>query len=126
MNGTGNTMSDERPADLPALRDALRAFAAERDWDQFHTPRNLAASISIESAELLEQFQWADRDKDSLTPDELAAIRHEIADVLVYLVRLADKLDIDPIAAAYEKMALNAKKYPVEKSRGSIRKYDRL
>jgi dCTP diphosphatase len=119
-------MSDEHSPDLPALRDALRAFAAERDWDQFHSPRNLAASISIESAELLEHFQWADRDKDSLTPDELAAIRHEIADVLVYLVRLADKLDIDPIAAAYEKMALNAKKYPVEKSRGSIRKYDRL
>jgi NTP pyrophosphatase (non-canonical NTP hydrolase) len=112
--------------DLQGVRDALRTFASERDWDQFHTPRNLATSICIESAELLEQFQWADRSADELTADERVAIRHELADVLLYLVRLADKLGIDPIAAAHEKIAINASKYPVDKARGSSRKYDQL
>jgi len=119
-------MNAERPNDLLNLRDELRRFAVEREWDQFHTPRNLATSICIESAELLERFQWADRSSSDLTADELAAIRHELADVLLYLVRLADKLDIDPIAAAHEKIAINTSRYPVDKARGSSRKYDQL
>lgn len=119
-------MTGEPSQDLLGLRDALRHFASERDWDQFHTPRNLAASICIESAELLEWFQWADRSSDELTADETAAIRHELADVLLYLVRLADKLGIDPIAAAHEKIKINASKYPIDKARGSSRKYDQL
>lgn len=119
-------MTGEPSQDLLGIRDALRDFASERDWDQFHTPRNLATSICIESAELLERFQWTDRSRDDLTADEMVAIRHEMADVLLYLVRLADKLGIDPIAAAHEKIAINASKYPVDKARGSSRKYDQL
>ncbi|HWL64259.1 MAG TPA: nucleotide pyrophosphohydrolase [Steroidobacteraceae bacterium] len=119
-------MTSEPSQDLLGVRDALREFASARDWDQFHSPRNLAASICIESAELLERFQWTDRSSDELTPDEVTAIRHELADVLLYLVRLADKLGIDPIAAAHEKIAINASKYPVDKARGSSRKYDQL
>ena len=112
---------------LLRLRDALREFAAERDWEQFHTPRNLATALAVEAAELLEPFQWLDdaaaRD---LPPDTRAAVEQEIADVLLYLVRLADRLDIDLERAAHAKIALNAVKYPVEKSRGSARKYDEL
>ena len=110
---------------LLQLRDALRAFAAERDWDQFHSPRNLATALSVEAAELLEPFQWlTDEQSRSLPPDARAAVEQELADVLLYLVRLADKLDVDLAAAARAKIARNAEKYPVEKSRGSSRKYD--
>lgn len=112
--------------DLLTLRDALRSFALERDWDQFHTPRNLASSICIESAELLERFQWNDCSIDELSDDEMTSIRHELADVLLYVVRLADKLGVDLIAAAHEKIAINAIRYPVDKARGSSRKYDKL
>jgi dCTP diphosphatase len=119
-------VTDKQSSDLLQLRDVLRQFASEREWDQFHTPRNLATSICIESAELLERFQWSDRSSEELAADELAAIRHELADVLLYLVRLADKLGIDPIAAAHEKIAINAYRYPVDKARGSSRKYDQL
>ena len=112
---------------LLRLRDALREFAAERDWEQFHTPRNLATALAVEAAELLEPFQWLDdaaaRD---LPPDTRAAVEQEMADVLLYLVRLADRLGVDLEQAAHAKIALNAVKYPVEKSRGSARKYDEL
>lgn len=112
---------------LLQLRDALRAFAAERDWDQFHSPRNLATALSVEAAELLEPFQWlTDEQSRSLPPEARAAVEQELADVLLYLVRLADKLDVDLAAAARAKIARNAEKYPVEKSRGSSRKYDTL
>ncbi len=113
--------------DLAALRDALRQFAAERDWDQFHSPKNLAAALSVEAAELLEQFQWLSEEHSrALSAGQLEAVRQELADVLLYLVRLADKLDVDLIAAAKAKLALNALKYPVDKSRGSSRKYTDL
>ncbi len=112
---------------LPRLRDALREFAAERDWDQFHSPRNLAAALSVEAAELLEPFQWlTDEQSRDLPPETRAAVEQELADVLLYLVRLADKLDVDLIAAARAKIASNAVKYPVEKARGSSRKYDEI
>ncbi|MEZ5531356.1 MAG: nucleotide pyrophosphohydrolase [Steroidobacteraceae bacterium] len=104
---------------LLELRDALRHFAAERDWDQFHSPRNLAAALSVEAAELLEHYQWGEA-------ANLEQVREEAADVLLYLIRLADKLDIDLAAAARDKIALNAQKYPVEKARGNARKYDRF
>ena len=110
---------------LRELRDALRAFAAERDWDQFHSPRNLAAALSVEAAELLEPFQWlTDEQSRNLPPETRAAVEQELADVLLYLVRLADKLDVDLPDAARAKIAQNALKYPVETSRGSSRKYD--
>ena len=109
---------------LDQLKKALRSFAAERDWDQFHTPPNLAAALGIEVAELQELFLWA-------TPAELpelisakrTKLSEEIGDVLLYLVRLADKVGIDPVEAAQRKLALNARKYPVGKARGSHKKY---
>lgn len=113
--------------DLATVRDALRRFAAERDWDQFHSPKNLAAALSVEAAELLEQFQWLTEEQSrALDPGRLEAVRHELADVLLYLVRLADKLDVDLIAAARAKLELNALKYPIDKARGSSRKYTDL
>ena len=109
---------------LRELRDVLREFAAERDWDRFHTPKNLASALTVEAAELLEHFQWAERGTaDELTPEKLAQVREEIADVLLYLVRLADRLDVDLVAAARDKIAVNALKYPKERVRGSSRKY---
>jgi len=115
------------PPDLAALRDALRAFAAEREWERFHAPKNLAMALSVEAAELLEVFQWLTEDESrALAPAAMDAAREEIADVLLYLVRLADVLGIDPLAAATAKMAANARKYPVAKARGTSRKYTEL
>ena len=109
---------------LEGLRDALRQFAAERDWDQFHSPKNLAIALSVEAAELLEPFQWlSEVNCANLPPETLQQLREELADVLLYLVRLADKLDIDLMSAAEEKLQLNAQKYPVDKARGNAKKY---
>ncbi len=109
---------------LEQLRAAVRAFAAERDWDQFHSPKNLAMALSVEAAELLEHFQWlsesASRD---LSPEQRSEVAAEMADVLIYLVRLADKLDVDLLQAAHAKMAVNDRKYPADQVRGSARKY---
>lgn len=113
--------------DLDRLRDALRAFTAERDWKQFHSPKNLAMALSVEAAELLEVFQWmTEQDSRNLDAAAKAAAREEVADVLLYLLRLCDELGIDPIAAAHDKMNANARKYPVDKARGSSRKYTEL
>ncbi len=112
---------------LDELRDALRAFTTARDWDQFHSPKNLAMALSVESAELLEVFQWVtEADSHNLAPVAKAAASEEIADVLLYLILLSDALGIDPVAAAERKMAANAKKYPVEKARGTSKKYTEL
>ncbi|RPH42835.1 MAG: nucleotide pyrophosphohydrolase [Burkholderiales bacterium] len=112
---------------LIALRDALRGFAAERDWEQFHAPKNLAAALSVEAAELLEPFQWlSEAESQALPPETHAAVRLEMADVLLYLVRLADRLDVDLAQAARDKLVLNAAKYPVGKARGTRTKYDAL
>ncbi|HMS77975.1 MAG TPA: nucleotide pyrophosphohydrolase [Burkholderiaceae bacterium] len=115
------------PDALTELRDALRAFSAERDWDRFHAPKNLAAALVVEAGELLEPFQWLSEDQSAaLPPDALEAVRLEMAEVLLYLVRLADRLDVDLADAARRKMALNALKYPVDRARGRSDKYDRL
>jgi dCTP diphosphatase len=117
----------ERPVSLDALRDVLRQFAAERDWDQFHSPKNLAIALSVEAAELLEHFQWMpETESAALAGDLKGRIREEVADVLLYLIRLADKLEIDLLTAAFDKIQLNAEKYPVEKARGSSKKYTEL
>jgi len=109
------------------LRDQLRQFAAERDWDQFHSPKNLAAALSVEAAELLEPFQWLSEEQSrSLPPESLERVTHELADVFLYLIRLADRLNVDLVAAAAHKIELNARKYPVDKSRGSAAKYSDL
>ena len=111
---------------LTELRDRLRLFVAERDWDQFHAPRNLAMSVMIEAAELGEHFQWSGANDALVEDSRREAIAHEMADVLLYLVRLADKLDIDLLEAASRKLVLNAVKYPVEKARGRSTKYTEL
>jgi NTP pyrophosphatase (non-canonical NTP hydrolase) len=115
----------EENGELMRLRDLVRVFVDERDWDQFHTPKNLSSALSVEAAELLEHFQWLKHGQaDELGADKLVQVRHEMADVLVYLVRLADKLDVDLMAAVAEKMVLNRAKYPAELVRGDARKYD--
>ena len=109
---------------IDALRDALRRFAADRDWEQFHSPKNLAMALSVEAAELLEHFQWmSEAQSRTPAPDKRAGVREEMADVLLYLILLADKLDIDLLAAASDKIAVNEAHYPAEKVRGSSKKY---
>lgn len=115
------------PGDFADLRSKLRRFAAERDWDQFHSPKNLAMALSVEVAELLEHFQWlSDAQSSALDSETRVKVAEELGDVLLYLVRLADKLDMDLANAALEKLKLNATKYPIEKARGSSRKYSKL
>ena len=119
------TTNEQPDGALTRLRDAIRDFTRERDWDQFHTPKNLATSVSIEAAELLELFQWLQTGTAAeLGERRLTDVRHEIADVLVYLIRLADKLDINLVASTWEKLELNRAKYPAEKVKGDSRKYD--
>lgn len=101
-----------------SVQEQLRTFAAEREWQQFHTPENLAKSISIEAAELLECFQWDQADLESA--------REELADVLTYCYYLADRLQVDPASLILEKLEKTREKYPVETSRGRSTKYDKL
>jgi NTP pyrophosphatase (non-canonical NTP hydrolase) len=109
---------------LTDVRDELRRFAAERDWNQFHTPKNLAMALIVEAAEVVEHFQWRTADEsDAFSAEERTAVGAELADVLFYLVRLADRLDIDLAAAARAKIAVNEAKYPAARVRGSARKY---
>ena len=98
---------------------ALREFVEEREWGQFHTPENLAKSVSIEAAELLENYQWG-------SPANLENVQDELADVLTYCLLLADKLGMDPNEIVLEKLAKTQQKYPVEKARGRSDKYDQL
>ncbi|MDQ7759087.1 nucleotide pyrophosphohydrolase [Xanthomonas sontii] len=115
------------PDSLHDLQAAQRAFADARDWGQFHSPRNLAAALSVEAAELLEHFQWLDdAQSKQLSAEKKQQVGSEIADVLLYLVQLCDKLEIDPIDAAQLKMLANAAKYPVERAKGRITKYTEL
>jgi len=112
---------------ISALRDRLRQFASDRNWGRFHTPKNLATALNVEAAELLEHFQWLeDGTRDELSPQSQAGVREELADVLLYLIMLADKLDVDLVTAAHDKLALNAEKYPVAKARGTSKKYTEL
>lgn len=111
-------------SDLERIRQRVEDFAKERDWDQFHSPKNLVMALSVEVAELMETFQWLDEEESgNLTQEQSTAVAHEIADVQVYLVRLADKLGIDIGSAVETKMRINAEKYPADKVRGSARKY---
>jgi len=103
----------------PALKAEIAAFVAERDWAQFHSPENLAKSISIESAELLECFQWnADAD--------VSKVSEELADVLTYCLLLADRIGVDPTQIVRDKLAVTREKYPIDKARGRSAKYDAL
>ena len=111
--------------DLSELKERLRAFVTERDWDQFHSPKNLAMALSVEAAELVEVFQWLTEEQSAtLDADRRRRAAEEMADVLWYLVRIADRLDIDLLQAAGEKLERNAARYPAERVRGQARKYD--
>ncbi len=108
-----NQLPTSHCSSLQELTLALRRFADERDWERYHTPKNLAAALIVEAGELLEHFQWLTQEESlHLSPEAKQEVAHEVADVLIYLTRLADRLGIDMLAAASEKMGLNAKKYP--------------
>ena len=110
---------------LQNLRARIRQFADERDWDQFHSPKNLAMALIVEAAELVEHFQWLTEEQScSLSAEKQSEIEMELADILIYLVRIADKLDIDLEQAAFKKLQSNAEKYPAEKVRGLSKKYN--
>ena len=109
---------------LDDLSTRLRAFAHERDWEQFHAPKNLAMALAVEAAELMEHFQWlTEQQSGDLPPAVQQQVAAELADVFIYTVRLADRLGIELGPAVEAKIRANAAKYPVEKSRGSVRKY---
>jgi dCTP diphosphatase len=109
---------------LTELRNRLRDFVRERDWDQFHSPKNLAMAMIVEAAELVEHFQWlTEAESKDIPPEKLEEVSHELADTFVYLLRMSDVLGIDLIDAANAKITLNAQKYPADKVRGSNAKY---
>jgi len=109
---------------LAELQRRLAEFAAARDWDRFHSPKNLAMALSVEAAELVEELQWLTEEQSrALEPERHARVRLEAADVLIYLLRLADKLGLDLLRAADDKIALNERKYPADRVRGDSRKY---
>ena len=111
---------------MKQLRDQVRKFADARDWAQFHTPKNLAMALAVEAAELMEHFQWLTPQQSARLPAQRKrAVAQEIADVLIYLVRLSDVLGVDALAAAFAKLSVNARKYPVALARGSAVKYSR-
>lgn len=112
---------------MQALKTKLREFAQERDWEQYHSPKNLAMALSVEVAELVEHFQWLTQTESrNLSPDKRDRIKDEIGDILIYLVNLADKLGIDPVQAAHSKIEKNRVNYPVNKARGNADKYTDL
>ncbi|HEY5602809.1 MAG TPA: nucleotide pyrophosphohydrolase [Gammaproteobacteria bacterium] len=107
------------------LKLRLREFAEARDWDQFHSPKNLSMALIAEAAELIEHFQWLSQEESTLIQgDKLEAVRMELADIQIYLIRIADKLNVDLLAAVDKKIAINEKKYPVDKVRGQHKKYN--
>ena len=109
---------------MDSLLENLRSFAAERDWDRFHSPKNLVMALSVEVAEVTEHFQWLTEEQSrSLTPKKLAHVEEEIGDVLIYLLRLADILGLDVLEAAKAKMRLNRRRYPADRARGRADKY---
>ena len=110
--------------DIVLFQQRLRQFAADRNWDQFHSPKNLSMALIAEAAELVEHFQWlTEEESRNLMPEKLAEVRTELADIMIYLIRLADKLNIDLVQAVEEKIKINEEKYPIEKVHSSSKKY---
>ena len=106
------------------LRTAIGVFIAERDWEQFHSPKNLAMALSVEVSEIVEHFQWlCEEQSQNLPPEKLAEVKEEIGDVMIYMTELADKLGIDPVEAARAKLEVNARKYPAALVKGKAAKY---
>lgn len=113
--------------DLDIIKQKLREFAKERDWDQFHSPKNFSMALIVECAELVEHFQWlTDEQSKQLSTETLDEVSLEMADIMIYLIRLADKLEVDLLQTVERKMTLNAIKYPVDKSKGIADKYNKL
>ena len=113
--------------DLNALKQRIREFADARDWNQFHSPKNLSMALSVEVAEIVEHFQWLTEEQSKNLPqNKLDEVEAELADTFIYLIRMADKLDIDLLSATINKIAVNEQKYPVEKARGNAKKYTEL
>jgi len=111
-------------SDLTDLKLRLRQFADERDWDQFHSPKNLSMALIAEAAELIEHFQWLTEEESAqLNDDKLEEVRQEMADIQIYLIRIADKLNVDLLEAVEDKIKINEKKYPAEKVKGQHKKY---
>jgi dCTP diphosphatase len=118
-------MSKFMSPELSALRNRLRRFNRKRDWEKYHSPKNLAMELMIETAEVAEHFLWLDAAASKkLPPKKMQALKNEIGDVLINLVNLCDKLGIDPVAAAYAKIGLNEAKYPADRVRGKSLKYN--
>jgi dCTP diphosphatase len=110
--------------DFDRIRKQVRQFVVERDWDQFHSPKNLSMALIVEAAEMVEHFQWLTEEQScNLSPEKLAEVELELADIQIYLISLAEKLKFDLVAAVEKKLVLNAEKYPAEQVRGSSRKY---
>ena len=106
------------------LKRAIRQFVSERDWDQFHSPKNLAMALSVEVSEVVEHFQWLTQVQSrNLPPEKLREVAQEIGDVMIYLVELSDQLGVDPIQAAMDKVGMNSSKYPADLVRGKAAKY---
>ena len=120
-------MATGKTLDLKDVAQRLDNFARERDWEKFHSPKNLAMALSVEAAELLEIFQWLNEEQSRhLSSQDLEAVREEAADILIYLIRISDRLNIDLVDAINKKISLNAQKYPVDKAHGISKKYNRL
>ena len=110
--------------DFDRIKKQVRQFVVERDWDQFHSPKNLSMALIVEAAELVEHFQWLSEEQScNLSQEKLAEVELELADIQIYLISLAEKLKLDLVVAADKKLALNAKKYPADQVRGSSKKY---
>lgn len=110
--------------DIQKLTERLREFASDRDWEQFHSPKNLAMALSVEVAEIVEHFQWlTEQQSRELDAAKMAQVKQELADAFIYLVRLSDQLKIDLFEAADQKLAINESRYPADQVRGSAKKY---
>ncbi len=113
--------------ELTSLKQKLRIFSEDRDWDQFHSPKNLSMALIVEVAELVEHFQWLTEEQSrTLSEEKLGEVKEELADILIYLVRLADTLDVDILRAAGEKIEKNRTRYPIEKAKGNADKYTKF
>lgn len=112
--------------DINEITNKIKKFSEDRNWDKFHTPKNLSMALSVEVAELVEIFQWLSQEESSnLSEDNLQSVKEELADILIYLIRIADKFNIDLEESVDEKILINEQKYPVELSRGNAVKYNK-
>jgi dCTP diphosphatase len=112
---------------IKSIQERLQHFAKERDWEQFHSPKNLAMALSVEASELVEHFQWLTQEQSrNLSSKKTSEIEQELGDILIYLIRISDKLDIDLLGAAQRKIEINEQKYPVAKAKGNAKKYTEL